>query len=129
MYQLTYEINPLIQSLKSVTNPSFFHSKEREDEEQDRLFLTTRYGKRDRSYPGGNRLNKKKLTKFINTVEGNQLDGRNHFIEVTKAILELKSDLRIGMSYLHGLLDAFQRECHSSMIDLKNLEGPSGRML
>ena len=115
--------------MKSVTNPSFFHSKEREDEEQDRLFLTTRYGKRDRSYPGGNRLNKKKLTKFINTVEGNQIDGRNHFIEVTKAILELKSDLRIGMSYLHGLLDAFQRECHSSMIDLKNLEGPSGRML
>ena len=62
-------------------------------------------------------------------MEGNQMDGRNYFIEVTKAILELKSDLRIGMSYLHGLLDAFQRECHSSMIDLKNLEGPSGRML
>ena len=114
--------------MKSVTNPSFFHSKEREDEEQDRLFLTTRYGKRDRSYPGGNRLNKKKLTKFINTVEGNQLDGRNHFIEVTKAILELKSDLIIGMSYLNELLEALPKECDSYITDLKDLEEPSGRM-
>ena len=127
MHPLTYEIiNSKLE--KNVTNPCLFHSKEREDEEQDRLFLTTRYGKRDRSYPDGNRLNKKRLTRFINSAEGNQIDRRNHFIEVNKAILELKSDLRIGMSYLNELLEALPKECDSYITYLKNLEEPSERM-
>jgi len=114
-----------VDSQKYVGDGLHPAQSKREDEDQDRLFLTTRYGKRARGYLEGKPFDKEESIKWMNSAGGNQVTAKNGFTEVNRAIDQLKMEC---LYHRIGLLNAIQKEYAVTLIALKNLEGQTKEM-